>query len=178
MSSYVTRSTPGDTAWFTYCRFGMFIHWGLYAMPARGEWVMTNERMSQEHYDTYFRHFNPDLYDPRAWARQAKAAGMKYAVLTAKHHEGFCLFDSAYTDYTSINTPAGRDLVREFVDAFRAEGLRVGLYYSLIDWHHPDFTIDQIHPRRDDPDAQQQNEVRDMARYRAYLHGQIRELLT
>ena len=132
MSSYVTRKTPGDTTWFTHDRFGMFIHWGLYAMPARHEWVKTRERMTDDHYDRYFRHFDPDLYDPRQWARMAKAAGMKYAVMTAKHHEGFCMFDSQYTDYRCTNTPAGRDLIREYVEAFRAEGLRVGFYYSLI----------------------------------------------
>jgi len=178
MSSYATRPTPGDTAWFIRDRFGMFIHWGLYALPARHEWVKTRERMTDADYDRYFRRFDPDLFDPRDWARQAKAAGMRYAVLTAKHHEGFCLFDSQYTDYKATNTPAGRDLVREFTDAFRAEGLRVGFYYSLLDWHHPDFTIDVHHPRRDDPDARAQNEGRSMARYCEYVRNQVRELLT
>ena len=178
MSSYATRPTPGDTAWFTRDRFGMFIHWGLYALPARHEWVKTRERMTNADYDRYFRRFDPDLFDPRDWARQAKAAGMRYAVLTAKHHDGFCLFDSQYTDYKATNTPAGRDLVREFTDAFRAEGLRVGFYYSLLDWHHPDFTIDVHHPRRDDPDARAQNEGRSMARYCEYVRNQVRELLT
>ena len=112
MSSYETRKTPGDTVWFKHDRFGMFIHWGLYAMPARGEWVKTNEYLTDEHYERYFKHFNPDLYDPKEWARQAKAAGMKYAVLTTKHHEGFCMFDTAYTDYKCTNTLAGRDLVK------------------------------------------------------------------
>lgn len=178
MSSYATRPTPGDTAWFTRDRFGMFIHWGLYALPARHEWVKTRERMTDADYDRYFRRFDPDLFDPRDWARQAKAAGMRYAVLTAKHHDGFCLFDSQYTDYKATNTPAGRDLVREFTDAFRAEGLRVGFYYSLLDWHYPDFTIDVHHPRRDDPDARAQNEGRSMARYCEYVRNQVRELLT
>ena len=117
MTSYVTRKTPGDTSWFTHDRFGMFIHFGLYAMPARHEWVKTNEKISEEHYDLYFKYFNPDLYDPRDWARQAKAAGMKYVVMTTKHHEGFCLFDSQYTDYKSTNTPCGKDLIKEYVDA-------------------------------------------------------------
>lgn len=178
MSTYVTRNTPGDTAWFTQERFGMFIHWGLYAMPARHEWVKTNERIPEAKYDLYFKHFNPDLYDPREWARQAKAAGMKYAVLTTKHHEGFCMFDTQHTDYKCTNTPAGRDLVREYVDAFRAEGLRIGFYYSLIDWHHPDFPIDMLHPRRDDPDAKAQNEGRDIRNYAAYMRNQVKELLT
>ena len=178
MSSYITKKTPGDTAWFIRDRFGMFIHFGLYAMPARHEWVKTRECMTDEAYDRYFRHFDPDLYDPAQWAKMAKAAGMKYAVMTAKHHEGFCLFDSQYTDYKCTNTPAGRDLIRDYVDAFRAEGLRVGFYYSLIDWHHPDFTVDMLHPRRRDPNAQQLNQGRDMKRYAKYMKDQVTELLT
>ncbi|MDD3866996.1 MAG: alpha-L-fucosidase [Clostridia bacterium] len=178
MSQYQTRKTQADTAWFTRDRFGMFIHWGLYALPARHEWVKMHEMIPEAQYQKYFDHFDPDQFDPKEWARQARNAGMKYAVLTSKHHEGFCLFDSQYTDYKATNTPAGRDLVREFVDAFRAEGLRVGFYYSLIDWHHPDFTIDMLHPRRRDADARQQNEGRDMRRYAQYMRDQVRELLT
>lgn len=178
MSSYKTKKTPGDTVWFSHDRFGMFIHWGLYSMPARHEWVKMHERIPEEKYDKYFRHFDPDLFDAKEWAKAAKAAGMKYAVLTAKHHEGFCMFDSAYTDYKVTNTPFGRDVVKEFADAFRAEGIRVGLYYSLLDWHHPDFTIDMLHPRRFDKDAQALNEGRDMHRYAAYMRNQVTELLT
>ena len=178
MSSYLTKKTLGDTAWFTHDRFGMFIHWGLYSMPARHEWVKHHECITEEKYDQYFKYFNPDLYDPKEWARQAKAAGMKYAVLTTKHHEGFCMFDSKYTDYKCTNTPAGRDLVREYVDAFRAEGLHVGFYYSLIDWHHPDFPIDRLHPRRFDADAMEKNKTRDMKKYAQYMRDQVTELLT
>ena len=178
MSSYVTRKTPGDTEWFRHDRFGMFIHWGLYSLPARHEWVKNFERTPEEKYQKYFEHFNPDLYDPKEWARQAKAAGMKYVVLTTKHHEGFCMFDSQYTDYKCTNTPAGRDLVREYVDAFRAEGLHIGFYYSLIDWHHPEFPIDMLHPRRDDPDAEEQSKGRDMHKYAEYMRNQVTELLT
>ena len=178
MSSYVTRKTPGDTAWFTHDRFGMFIHWGLYSMPARHEWIKMREEIPEEKYDKYFKYFNPDLFDAREWARQAKAAGMKYAVLTTKHHEGFCMWDTQYSDYKCTNTPAGRDLVREYVDAFRAEGLHIGFYYSLIDWHHPQFPIDMNHPRRDDPDAYEQSKDRDMRVYAEYMRNQVRELLT
>jgi len=178
MSSYVTRKTPGDTSWFRQDRFGMFIHWGLYSMPARHEWIKTREKIPEDHYDLYFKHFDPDLYNPADWARRAKEAGMRYAVFTTKHHEGFCMFDSAYTDYKCTNTPAGRDLVREFVDAFRAEGIRIGFYYSLIDWHHPDFPIDMIHPRRDDPDAFEQSKHRDVRKYAQYMRDQVTELLT
>ena len=175
---YTVRKTPGDTSWFVHDRFGMFIHWGSYAMAARHEWVKNRECTPEEHYALYAKYFDPDLYDAREWAKKAKAAGMKYAVMTSKHHEGFCMFDSAYTDYKCTNTPAGRDLIREYVDAFRAEGLKVGFYYSLIDWHHPSFPIDRLHPRRKDPDAFEQNRGRDIRVYAEYMRNQVRELLT
>ena len=167
-------------AWWTNDRFGMFIHWGLYALPARHEWVKNQERITNEDYQKYFDNFNPDLYNPREWAKMAKAAGMKYAVITTKHHEGFCLFDSKFTDYKAPNTAIGKDLLKEWVEAFRAEGLKIGFYYSLIDWHHPDFTIDRVHPQRTDDKAKlaELNKNRDMNKYREYLHNQVRELLT
>ena len=167
-------------AWWVNDRFGMFIHWGLYSMPSRHEWVKSNEHMPDSVYQQYFDLYNPDLYNPKEWARQAKGAGMKYAVITTKHHEGFCLFDSKYTDYKAPNTAAKRDLIREFVDAFRAEGLKVGFYYSLIDWHHPDYTIDRVHPQRpnDAKDYERLNKGRDMEKYRAYLKNQVKELMT
>jgi len=169
---------PAGKAWFAEARFGMFIHWGLYAIPARGEWVRSHERLSKERYRPYFEEFNPTSYDPKAWAKLGKAAGQKYAVLTAKHHDGFCLFDSALTDYKSTNTPIGKDLVREFVDAFRAEGLKVGLYYSLLDWHHDDYPHygDLVHPMRDEESFR--GKTHDFDRYLDYMHGQVRELLT
>lgn len=178
MSSYVTRKSPGDTVWFKHDRFGMFIHWGLYAMPSRHEWMKSIEKTPEEKYDKYFQNFDPDMYEPKEWARQAKAAGMKYVVMTTKHHEGFCMFDTKYTDYKCTNTKADRDLVREYVDVFRAEGLHIGFYYSLIDWHHPDFPLDQIHPRRDDDNAFEQNQGRDITRYAEYMRNQVTELLT
>jgi len=166
--------------WWTDARFGMFIHWGLYALPARHEWVKNRERITTEQYQKYFDIFNPDLYNPKEWAGKAKEAGMKYVVLTAKHHEGFCLWDSKFTDYKSTNTPFGKDIIREYVDAFRAEGLKVGFYYSLIDWHHPDYTIDRNHPQRQDYDTAyaRLNKGKDMNRYREYMKNQVRELLS
>lgn len=166
------------TRWFRADRFGMFIHWGLYAIPARGEWIRSIERISNEDYQPYFAEFNPVKFAPKAWARLAKAAGMKYAVLTAKHHDGFCLFDSKLTDYKATNTPAGRDLLRDFTGAFRAEGLKVGFYYSLLDWHHPCYPVfgDSYHPMRDHEGYK--GEKRDFNEYVQYLHGQVRELLT
>ena len=168
--------------WWTDARFGMFIHWGLYSMPARHEWVKNRERLTNEDYQKYFDHFNPDLFNPKDWARMAKEAGMKYVVLTSKHHEGFCMWDSQFTDYKCTNTPAGRDLIREFVDAFRAEGLKIGFYYSLLDWHHPDYTIDRCHPQRIDKgtkeDYEAVNKGRNMDVYRQYMKDQVTELLT
>jgi len=167
-------------AWWTADRFGMFIHWGLYAMPARHEWVKRYERMTNEEYEKYFEMFNPDLYNPAEWARMAKAAGMKYAVITSKHHEGFCLFDSEFTDYKATNTPVERDLLKDWVEAFRAEGLKVGFYYSLLDWHHPDYTIDRNHPlsASSDEEYEELNQGKDMDVYRQYIKDQVREILT
>ncbi|MFI5731937.1 alpha-L-fucosidase [Kribbella sp. NPDC051587] len=161
-------------------RFGLFVHWGLYALPARHEWVKNRERLTDEEYQPYFDHFEPDLYDPRKWARAAREAGMRYAVLTTKHHEGFCLWDSAVSDYTVAHTAwgAGKDLVRQFVEACREEGLGVGFYHSLIDWHHPEFPIDLMHPQRDDEEAIAKAAGRDVQVYADYLHAQTRELLT
>ncbi|MGE5221720.1 MAG: alpha-L-fucosidase [Omnitrophica WOR_2 bacterium] len=172
------ESTAGDTGWFVHDRFGMFIHWGLYALPARHEWVKSQEKISEADYQRYFDHFNPDLFDPKEWAKTAREAGMKYFVITTKHHEGFCLWDTQYTDYKVTNTPYGKDIIRQVVEAFRSEGLKVGFYYSLIDWHHPQFPIDIFHPMRDLPEAPEINKQRDMRIYTRYLHDQVRELLT
>ena len=172
------REPKGDWQWWVHDRFGMFIHWGLYALPARHEWVKNRERITDEAYQTYFDHFNPDLYDPKAWARAAKEAGMKYFVVTTKHHEGFCLWDSKYTDYKATNTPCRKDLLRPMVEAFREEGLRVGFYHSLIDWHHPEFPVDRFHPMRDNAEFREKAKDRDVRKYAEYLHAQVRELLT
>lgn len=168
--------------WWTDSRFGMFIHWGLYSEAARHEWVKHNEHMTNEEYQKYFDHFDPEDFDPKKWAAEAKAAGMKYAVLTSKHHDGFCLFDSKYTDYKATNTPIKKDLVKEWIEAFRAQGIKVGFYYSLLDWHHPDYTMDNVHPlvQVDTSSANyaRLNKGRDMAKYRQYMKNQITELLT
>jgi len=172
------RNATGDMDWFVRARFGLFVHWGLYALPARHEWVKMREQISEEQYEKYFRHFDPDLYDPALWARAASDAGMKYFVVTTKHHEGFCLWDSDLTEYKAPNTPCGKDLLAPMVKAFRNEGMRVGFYHSLIDWHHPHYPIDGLHPMREHPRMKQINRRRDIAKYRKYLHGQVQELLT
>ncbi len=172
------RPVPERLRWWQEARFGVSFHWGLYSIPARGEWVRSNERLSVAAYRHYFDSFHADRFDARNWAAQVRASGAGYGLLTTKHHDGFCLFDSALTTYSSMHTPARRDLVREYVDAFRAEGLRVGLYYSLLDWHHPDCPAfgDRQHPLRHD-EAERGREHQ-WERYVAYFHGQIRELLS
>ena len=172
--------TVGDTSWFQRDRFGLFIHWGLYAMGARHEWLQHHEQIPSGVYeDRYFKRFDPDLYDPKVWAKAAADAGMKYFVITTKHHEGFCLWDSKLTGYKATNTPARRDLLRPMIDAFREQNIRVGLYHSLIDWHHPDYIVDlHIGPQRNAPNRAELNQGRDQGRYADYLHGQVRELLT
>lgn len=170
--------TLADPDWFLNDRFGLFIHFGLYSLAARHEWLMTTEQISPEDYARYFKHFNPELMDMKRMAKTAKEAGVKYAVLTTKHHEGFALWDTAYTDYKITNTQYQKDLVREYVEAFRAEGIRIGFYHSQIDWHHPEFPLDGLHPQRDDEKARQANKDRRMPIYIDYLKNQVTELLT
>lgn len=163
--------------WFCHDRFGMFIHWGLYAIPARGEWIRSVEKMPEEEYLPFFQEFNPDHFNPLEWAQLAKKAGMKYAILTAKHHDGFCLYDSAYTDFKVTNTPFKRDIVKEFLEAFRSVGIRVGLYFSVIDWHHPDFEQyqDRHAPMRENEAF---NHPVNFDNYLTFMHNQVRELCT
>jgi alpha-L-fucosidase len=151
--------------WWHEARFGMFIHWGLYSVLGRHEWVMENEGIPVAEYEQIAKRFKPKPNAARDWAKLAKAAGQKYMVMTTKHHEGFCHFDSKLTNYCAPKQGPGRDLVKEYVEAARAEGLRVGFYYSLMDWHHPDGA------RCAKDEAARQ-------RFVAYIHGQIRELLT
>ena len=151
--------------WWQEAKFGMFIHWGLYSLIGRHEWAMELEGIPVPEYELLAKHFNPKPNAARQWARLAKQAGQKYMVMTTKHHEGFCHFDTRLTDYCAPKQAAGRDLVREFVEAARAEGLRVGFYYSLMDWHHPDGA------RCATDEAARQ-------RFVAYTHGLIRELMT
>ncbi|HEX6711157.1 MAG TPA: alpha-L-fucosidase, partial [Rubrobacter sp.] len=126
MAQEMTQWATADTEWFTHDRFGMFIHWGIYSLAARHEWVKQREMIRDEDYQRYFDHFYPDRYDPEAWAWEAKNAGMRYFVVTTKHHDGFCLWDSDLTDYKVTNTPWGEDLITPMVEAFRAEGMKVG----------------------------------------------------
>ena len=164
-----TTSTIADRTrrmqWWHAAKFGMFIHWGLYSTLGRHEWVMENEGIPVSEYEAYADQFKPKPNAARDWARLARRAGMKYMVMTTKHHEGFCNFDSKLTDYCATKRGPGRDLVREYVDAARAEGLRFGFYYSLMDWHHPDGAL-----------CMKDEAAR--KRFVSYIHGQVRELMT
>ena len=151
--------------WWQQAHFGMFIHWGLYSLIGRQEWTLEMEGIPLSQYELLAKHFNPRPGAAREWAKLAKRAGQKYMVMTSKHHDGFCLFDTKLTNYCAPKQAAGRDLVREYIDAARAEGLRVGLYYSLMDWHHPDGARCAT-----DPEARR--------RFVDYTHGLIRELMT
>lgn len=160
---------PADRArrmqWWHEARFGMFIHWGLYSVLGRHEWVMENEGIPVSEYERLAKQFRPKPNAARAWAALANAAGMKYMVMTTKHHEGFCNFGTQTTDYCAPKQGPGRDLVKEYVAAARGEGMRVGFYYSLMDWHHPDGTRCAT-----DEDARR--------RFVDYIHTHIRELMT
>src|SRR6266480_2684706 len=151
--------------WWQEAKFGMFIHWGLYSVIGRHEWAMEVEGIPIPQYELLAKHFNPKPNAARDWARLARQAGQRYMVMTTKHHEGFCNFDTKLTEYCAPKQGPGRDLVREFVEAARAEGLRVGFYYSLMDWHHPDGA------RCATDDAARK-------RFVEYIHTHIRELLT
>jgi len=161
--------------WWRTARLGMSLHLGAYSVAGRGEWLRSGEKLSVEQYQPYIEAFDPQPGCAREWARLAKDMGAGYVVLTAKHHDGFCLFDSALTSYKHRH-----DVVREYVEALRAEGLRVGLYYSLVDWHHPDYPAagDRQHPLRHDPASPARDARGDWSRYVAYMHGQVRELCT
>ena len=174
------RPTFGDSSWFVHDRFGLFIHWGLYSLSARRGWLRMEEKIPTDVYiQRYFKHFDPDLYDPNLWADAAAQAGMKYFVMTTKHHEGFCLWDTRYTDFKAPNTPARRDLIRPAVEAFRARGFRTGFYYSLIDWDHPHYRYDAYYgPWHDPADRERLNATRDQSKYAQYIRDQVTELLT
>jgi alpha-L-fucosidase len=167
-----TATAAGDASdrerrmkWWHEARFGMFIHWGLYSTLGRHEWVMEDEGIPVAEYEQLAKRFKPKPNAARDWARLAKQAGQKYMVMTTKHHEGFCNFASQLTNYCAPQQGPGRDLVKEYVEAARAEGLRVGFYYSLMDWHHPD-------------GARCATDEAARRRFVDYIHGHIRELLT
>jgi alpha-L-fucosidase len=161
------QKTPDHMKWFVEARFGMFIHWGLYAIPGRGEWIMYQDHIPNDEYAKLADEFNPQHYKPRDWVALAQDAGMKYMVLTTRHHDGFCLFDSKVSDFTSSKTAAKRDLVAEYAEACHALGMPMGLYYSLVDWRLPGAL--NCYPY--DPEA-------DYSALVDQAHAQVRELMT
>ncbi len=166
-------------AWWRKARFGMFIHWGLYAIPAgewkgetnHAEWIRTTAQIPLETYDTFLNQFNPVKFDADAWVRMAKEAGMKYIVITSKHHDGFCLFDSKYTDFDVMSTPFQRDILKELSDACHQQGIRICWYHSIMDWHHPDYL-----PRRN-WEKSRSSEGANLNRYIGHMKNQLRELV-
>jgi alpha-L-fucosidase len=153
------------TTWWRDAKFGLFIHWGIYAIPGRGEWVQWNEQIPLEEYAKLADQFNPTKFDADTWAATAKAAGMKYTVLTTRHHDGFCLFDSKASDFTSVKTNAKRDFVADYVKALRNAGLRVGFYYSPLDWRFPGYIMPDLH-------------LKSAEAMREQYHRQVQELLS
>jgi len=167
-SGQQSTTIPGPAAasriaWWRDAKFGLFMHWGVYSVPGRGEWVQWDEQIPVESYAKLAEQFHPDKFDPNAWAAIAKAAGMKYTVLTSRHHDGFALFDDPGSSFTSMKSAAHRDFVSEYVTAVRKAGLRVGLYYSPLDWRFPGFFF---------PDLYRAN----AEEMRAQYHRQIDEL--
>ena len=134
----VARTRPQRMKWWNEARYGMFVHWGLYSLLGRHEWVQAIECIPKSEYEKLAARFKPEPRAARQWARLARDSGMKYMVMTTKHHEGFCLWDTGQTSYNAAQSACGRDLVAEYVDACREFDLKIGFYYSLMDWHHPD----------------------------------------
>jgi alpha-L-fucosidase len=132
-----THNTEDRMSWWRDARFGMFIHWGLYSIAGRGEWIYYQEHWDTDEYAKLADQFNPQHFDARDWVKMAQDAGMKYMVLTTRHHDGFCLYDSDVSDFTAPKTAAGRDFIEEYVDACNDLGMRIGFYYSLGDWRFP-----------------------------------------
>jgi len=154
------------TKWFSEVRFGMFIHWGLYSILERAEWVMYLERIPKSEYAKLADKFKPDKFDADEWVEMAKRAGMRYMVLTTRHHDGFSLFDSKVSDFTSVKTAAKRDFVAEYVDACRRHGMKIGFYYSLLDWRWDAYWKGP----KEDPEG--------WAEFLKYVHSQVEELCT
>jgi alpha-L-fucosidase len=183
----IPKETPQERdarmKWWREARFGMFIHWGIYAIPGgrwggqpiqtAGEWIMNGANIPVEEYEKLTKQFNPVKYDPAEWVRIAKDAGMKYIVITSKHHDGFCLFDSKVTDYDVVDaTPWGKDLLKPLAEECRKQGLHFCTYYSIMDWHHPA-------QMRGSDRAYNPTKIREGRKreYLDYMKAQLRELL-
>ncbi|MDR0499325.1 MAG: alpha-L-fucosidase [Holophagales bacterium] len=171
--------SPERMDWWREAKFGMFIHWGLYAIPAGewgggtgyGEWILNSAKIPVSEYENFKGQFNPTKFSADDWAKMAVDAGFKYIVITTKHHDGFALFDSKLSDWGVASTPFKRDVIKELADACAKRGIRLGFYHSIMDWHHPDYL-----PRR--PWENRSAEGANFENYIAYMKGQLKELLT
>lgn len=173
-----TGETPKQfaarTRWWREAKFGMFIHWGIYAVPADGEWHMYAHQMQVPDYEKYATQFEPVKFDAARWVHVAKAAGMKYIVITSKHHDGFCMFDTKLSDYSIVKaTLFKRDPMRELAAQCKKQRIRLCFYHSIMDWHHPDYL-----PRRPWEKDLRPAVGASLDRYLEYMKGQLRELLT
>ncbi len=168
--------------WWRDATFGMFIHWGAYAVPAGeykgqevknvGEWIMHTANIPIPEYEAYVKAFNPEKFNATEWVRIAKEAGIKYIVITSKHHDGFCLWDSKVTSYDIMDAaPFKRDILKELSDACKAQGVKLCFYHSIMDWHQPDAESKKDYTHQHSPNP-------DWAKYReTYLKPQLAELL-
>ncbi|MFO0908665.1 MAG: alpha-L-fucosidase [Isosphaeraceae bacterium] len=170
----VAPASPNQAARraFEDMRFGLFLHWGVYSLLGKGEWVMERDTLPIREYEKIPARFNPTAFDADAWVRTAKSAGMKYITITAKHHDGFCMYDSQLTRYDVVDaTPYGKDPLKALADACHAHGIVLFFYYSLLDWHHPDYV-----PLGRTGHHAGREESGEWAKYVAYYQGQVREL--
>jgi alpha-L-fucosidase len=180
----VTR--VGDTTWFVHDRLGLMMHWGLYSVIGiEASWPLMHGDISYDEYAALAGAFNPTHFDPDAWATLAKEAGAGYVVLTTKHHDGFALWDTKFSDFSAPKSAAGRDFIGPYVEAVRKAGLKVGLYFSLPDWHEPSYPVTPTplgtRPEKAWPPNAYHSIAEDPARWQQYLtfmNGQLRELLT
>lgn len=185
---YDDQARDERMAWWRAARFGMFIHWGLYAVPAGeyegkqiggiGEWIMNNARIPREAYETLVTEFDPQAFDADAWARMAKYAGMKYIVITSKHHDGFCLFDASNSAYDIVDaTPYGKDTLKALSAACRRHGIKFCTYYSIMDWHHPSQLPNKVEKGRPtwNPTRVEEDQK---AEYTRYMKKHLKELIT
>ncbi len=188
-SSESTEAKDRRMAWWREARFGMFIHWGIYSVPAGeyqgqrsdriGEWIQSWANIPRQEYEKFAARFNPVRFDASAWAQLAQDAGMKYLIITSKHHDGFAIFDSRVSDYDIVDaTPYGKDVLEELSRECRSRGIRFGVYYSIMDWHHPSQFVDAEgkHPTA----GNGMNRIRPEAKpdYIRYMKAQLEELVS
>ncbi|MDG3003653.1 alpha-L-fucosidase [Paludisphaera mucosa] len=160
--------------WFEDAKFGLFVHWGVYSLLGKGEWVMNNDKIPIAEYRKLPPQFNPVKFDADEWVKLAKSAGMRYITVTTKHHDGFCMYDSKLTDYDVVDaTPYGKDPIKALAAACRKHRIKLFFYYSLLDWHHPDY-----YPWGMTGHDTGREKKGDWAKYVAYYQGQVRELCT